>query len=162
MYNLKYNEESYKIQDGLRFSKRAYTNTLVEMFLMSECEFFVGTQTSNMDRVIYELMQTRYPDASWRQRSLDSKYQFVNLYKVIVEHVPEQDDEIELRLNDVVLEFSEDIRKNETNTLTGYSQGENQRTNKTGFYPSYKTRQIISTYDPKNPLKKLFNRLSWV
>ena len=148
MYNLIFNNDS--LRNWNRNSKEAYTNTLTDILLMSECDFFVGTQSSNIGRVVYELMQTKYFDASWRMRSLDLKYFVLNpqYYESIVvqDHIPEQEDEIELKLNDVIIyRGTKNLRKNEFHNLNGYSIGLNKRTSKTGYYPSHKVREVIQT-----------------
>ena len=74
-------------------------------------------------------MQDRYPDASWRFKSLDDVYyyggQSEHVVKVIYDHVPKTEyGEIELKIGDLVGLAG--------NHWDGYSKGKNHRTNAEG------------------------------
>ena len=51
-----------------RYSSDSFENLLTDIYFMSKCDFFVGTFSSQLGRLIYELMQIKHPDASWRYR----------------------------------------------------------------------------------------------
>ena len=125
------------------------------MLLISECAFFVGTLSSNFGGIIYELMQNNHVDASWRIRSLDTNFGYLKQYErvVMIEHEPEQDDEIELKKDDVIyndwahrrIGVLTIPRNNETHILNRYSFGVNKRTGKQGFFPTFKTKVLMWT-----------------
>ena len=121
-------------------------NTITDMLLISECEFFVGTLSSNFGRIIYELMQNNFVDASWRIRSLDINFDYQKLFTriVMIDHEPEQNDEIELKKDDLIYQRrSGQFRNKETHFLNGYSFGVNKRTRKQGFFPTFKTKVLM-------------------
>jgi glycoprotein 6-alpha-L-fucosyltransferase len=88
------------------------------------------------------MMQHRYPDASWRFKSLDDVYYYggQNDHQVIAiyEHnsIPNRD-EIELIPGDVL-----SLAGNHWN---GYSKGRNHRTNAIGLFPSYKVMELTES-----------------
>lgn len=88
-------------------------------------------------------MQARYPDASWRFRSLDDVYYFggQNRHNVraVYDHVPRVDlGEIELKTGDLIVLAG--------NHWNGYSKGKNSRTEKEGLFPSYKVKDVVQFY----------------
>ena len=118
---------------------------------MSDCEFFVGTFSSQVSRLVYELMQTKFVDASWRFRSLDVPYYFGGQnqpYRLaLYDHLPQNIEEIELKKDDLIKYFPEYALKEKSgNNWNGYSSGVNVRTGKKGIFPTYKTRELIQTY----------------
>ena len=86
-------------------------------------------------------MQTRFTDASWRIKSLDDIYYFDyqqdHLVVAIQDHVPQTEDEIELKIDDLIKIIG--------NHWNGYSKGINLRTKANGIFPSYKIKDIIRT-----------------
>ena len=118
---------------------------------MAECDFFVGTFSSQLGRLIYELMQSKHSDASWRFRSLDSVYHFGGqnqpFKKAILEHLPDRKNEIELKNGDLIKYNPENGLKTSDNMWNGYSYGTNIRTKKSGLYPTFKTREINQIFD---------------
>ena len=59
-----------------RYSRDSFEHLITDVYLMAKCQFFVGTFSSQLGRMIYELMQYNHPDASWRYRyffSISSK-----------------------------------------------------------------------------------------
>ena len=61
--------------------------------------------------------------------------------QAVLDHQPMNDQEIELRIGDVIAMTS----SRKTNLMNGYSIGRNLRTGKIGVYPSYKTFETTST-----------------
>lgn len=57
---------------GARHSKNAILNLLYDVYLLSESDFFIGTDSSQISRAVYELMQVRHPDATRLGVSLDT------------------------------------------------------------------------------------------
>jgi glycoprotein 6-alpha-L-fucosyltransferase len=90
----------------------------------------------------YELMQARFPDASWRFKSLDDVFYFggqsghplVALY----DHDASGSGEISMRVGDRL-----NLAGNHWN---GYSMVKNERSGLQGLVPSYKLTDIIETY----------------
>lgn len=111
----------------------------MDIYHLSQCEFLVCTFSSQVCRMAYELMQMRYVDASWRFRSLDDIYYFggQNDHEmlVVIDHIPQNNDEIELKIGDKVSILGDH--------WNGYSKARNLRTNQVGLFPSYKIQDIV-------------------
>ena len=129
----------YNIDDFLNF--------LVDVYILSRADFLVCTFTSNVGRFAYELMQSynREMDNSFKVKSLDNNYYFnsFNTFTklVILDHTPNNIDEIELKIGDIIILFVRESPKYlaySANIWNGYMQGTNERTMKNGKFPSYK------------------------
>lgn len=57
---------------GDRHAPNAILNLINDMYLLSECDFFIGTDSSQVSRAVYEIMQTKHLDASRLGVSLDT------------------------------------------------------------------------------------------
>jgi glycoprotein 6-alpha-L-fucosyltransferase len=94
-------------------------------------------------RLAYELMQTRYPDASRHFKSLDDIFYFggqnAHSQLAIRSHTAQSDEEISFDVGDYI-----GIAGNHWN---GYSKGINRRTGAVGLYPSYKVIDLIEVED---------------
>ena len=125
-----------------RYTPDSAQGVILDIYMLSECDYLVCTFSSQVCRMAYELMQVRYPDASWRFRSLDDVYYFggQNPHNVVAmfDHTPAKSDEIELKRGDLV-----GLAGNHWN---GYSKGRNRRTNQEGLFPSYKVADSIEYY----------------
>lgn len=66
-----------------RSSRKSFdmiVKTILDVMKLANSDFLVCTFSSNLCRLAYELMQTRYhSDASWRFKSLDDAYYFHDL-----------------------------------------------------------------------------------
>ncbi|CAH1787664.1 unnamed protein product [Owenia fusiformis] len=51
---------------------------MLDVLLLKECDYFIGTFSSNVGRLVYELQQSMYADASCLAESLDNRY--TNVY----------------------------------------------------------------------------------
>lgn len=122
-----------------RYSPTSLKGVIQDIYQLSQCDYLVCTFSSQVCRMAYELMQPRYPDASWRFKSLDDIYYFggQNDHKMraIYNHIAENENEIDLIEGDIV-----GIAGDHWN---GYSKGKNERTGKIGLFPSYKVKDII-------------------
>ena len=82
-------------------------------------------------------MQTFYPDAADRFKSLDDIWYYggqdEHQQVAIMDHHPRSKQEMELRKGDVL-----GVAGNHWN---GYNKGRNHRTNRVGLYPEYKTKE---------------------
>ena len=126
-----------------RYSPDSAAGVILDVHFLSQCEYLVCTFSSQVCRLAYELMQVRFPDASWRFRSLDDVYYFGGQnghnVKALFEHVPnKQNGEIELKVGDLV-----GLAGNHWN---GYSKGKNMRTGEDGLFPSYKAQDVIQIH----------------
>lgn len=86
-------------------------------------------------------MQSHYPDASSRFRSLDDIYYYggQNPHNriAVLSHEPRKSDEMTVMVGDLV-----GVAGNHWN---GFSKGRNLRTNQVGLYPSFKVKDKIET-----------------
>ncbi|XP_060590616.1 alpha-(1,6)-fucosyltransferase-like [Ruditapes philippinarum] len=121
-----------------------YTNTslrgiLLDIHLLSVCNYLVCTFSSQVCRSAYERMQPRYGDASGWFRSLDDSYHFFGQnphhWKAVIEHTRRNYNEISFEIGDMI-----NIAGNHWN---GYSKGINVRTNKEGLFPTYKVKSVV-------------------
>ncbi|CAG7819763.1 unnamed protein product [Allacma fusca] len=122
-----------------RYGLSGLIGVLKDVFVLAECDFLICTFSSQICRLAYELVQAKHADASGRFVSLDSIYYYGGGNSVIevavIAHTPRDPQEIELRLMDNI--------HVDGNHWNGMSKGMNLRTYKRGFYPSYKTRNLV-------------------
>ena len=124
-----------------RYSPESAQGVILDIHFLSQCDYLVCTFSSQVCRMAYELMQARFPDASWRFKSLDDVYYFGgqngHTMVAIYDHEPSGLDhaEIELRVGDEL-----GLAGNHWN---GFSKVRNFRTFKDGLVPSYKIKDIV-------------------
>ena len=116
---------------------------ILDIYFLSQCDYLVCTFSSNVCRLAYALLQTNYPDGSWRFKSLDDVYYFIgsnlNILEVIYNHIARKElGEIDLIAGDLVALSG--------NHWDGYSKGVNLRTNQVGLFPSYKVKRVIKSF----------------
>ena len=71
-YKFIFDEENAKTASvNQRYSPESAQGVISDIYFLSQCEYLVCTFSSQVCRLAYELMQLRFPDASWRFRSLD-------------------------------------------------------------------------------------------
>ncbi|CAF0711896.1 unnamed protein product [Brachionus calyciflorus] len=126
-----------------RYSPESAQGVILDIYHLSQCDYLVCTFSSQVCRMAYELMQVRFPDASWRFKSLDDVYYFGGQNKhdvmAIYDHEPNRENgEIELRKGDLI-----GLAGNHWN---GFSKGQNRRTNEIGLFPTFKTMNVIDYY----------------
>lgn len=128
---------------GGRYSLTGVIGLMTDVTLLSKCDLFVGTFSSGMSRLVYELMQVHHADPSSNVRSLDDRYYYVNQFdrqqRAIYDHDSHIPNEISMKIGDIVATRGDH--------WDGFSLGTNTRTNKEGLYPSYKTEDIITAAD---------------
>lgn len=143
-YNFIYDETNARTaQLDKRYSPDSAQGVILDIYFLSQCDYLVCTFSSQVCRMAYELMQARYPDASWRFKSLDDVYYFggQNPHNVmaIFDHEPNKNrNELEMKAGDLI-----GLAGNHWN---GYCKGRNRRTNTEGFFPTYKTVDVIQYY----------------
>lgn len=126
-----------------RYSPESAQGVILDIYHLSQCDYLVCTFSSQVCRMSYELMQTRFSDASWRFKSLDDVYYFGGQIKhdvvAIYDHEPVIEfGEIELKKGDLI-----SLAGNHWN---GYSKGKNKRTLQEGLFPTFKTINVIDFY----------------
>ena len=131
-----------------RYSDSSLQGIIIDIHLLSECDYLVCTFSSQVCRVAYELMQTYHPDAYNRFTSLDDIYYYggqnPHPHQAILDHKPRKTGEIELKVGDLIEVFG--------NHWDGYSKGYNTRTSMTGLFPSFKVKNPVDAAEfPKYP-----------
>lgn len=137
------NDQDISVSAGLnkRYTDESLRGIILDIHFLSLCDYLVCTFSSQVCRVAYEMMQTMYGDASSKFKSLDDIFYFggQNAHNEIVveRHVAQTNQEIDLEPGDLIGIAG--------NHWDGYSKGLNRRTGKTGLYPSYKTKDHVTT-----------------
>ncbi|XP_052864834.1 alpha-(1,6)-fucosyltransferase [Anopheles cruzii] len=134
-----------------RYTDSSLNGIILDIHLLSLSDHLVCTFSSQVCRVAYEIMQTMYPDASGRFRSLDDIYYYggqnSHNREVVLPHDPRNHDEIQVRPGDLV-----GVAGNHWN---GFSKGKNIRTNQVGLFPSFKVNDKIEVVElPTYPYVK--------
>ncbi|XP_047493051.1 alpha-(1,6)-fucosyltransferase-like [Penaeus chinensis] len=146
-----YNKESIATASlSQRRSEANVKNFMADIYFLSRSDFLVCGMSSNICRLAYELMQTLHPDASRKVFSVDAPYWFHFQSKHEVEarypHTPRREGELELQKGDRVREVLR-YYSSHRNFHDGFLHGVNQRTNKGGLYPVYKTVDVLRVAD---------------
>ncbi|XP_076818653.1 alpha-(1,6)-fucosyltransferase-like [Clavelina lepadiformis] len=118
-----------------------------DVILLSEGDYFVGTYTSHIGTLVKQLMDFR-KDAVFSAQSLDLDMRYGSvrkgpsikpLFEAIEDHAPGDKSEIPLQTGD-------EIEYDPTKKDFSYKVfGKNRRTGKSGFYPLYKTKELLVT-----------------
>lgn len=126
-----------------RYSDTSLQGIIIDIHLLSECDYLVCTFSSQVCRVAYELMQTFYTDAYDRFASLDDIYYYggqnPHPHVAILDHKPRKNGELELKVGDLIDVFG--------NHWDGFSKGYNTRTSMTGLFPSFKVKNPVNAVD---------------
>lgn len=126
-----------------RYTDSSLNGIILDIHLLSMSDHLVCTFSSQVCRVAYEIMQTMYPDASNRFKSLDDIYYYggqnAHNREVVLAHRPRNHDEIIMNPGDQI-----GVAGNHWN---GYSKGRNTRTNQIGLFPSFKVNDKIELAD---------------
>ena len=136
---------------SVRYTPESLKKLIVDIHMLSMSDYIVCTLSSNICRMSYEIQQQRYADGSWRLKSLDDVW-----YYSLHSHTMEISHDIDLPTQQVELPHDAsnpgeldlnvgDIITSGGNHWNGYSTGKNHANGKTGFYPTYKTLDIIKT-----------------
>lgn len=115
---------------------------ITDVNLLSRCDYFVGTLSSNIGRRIFEFMFRQNLDAPERVASVDSNfYEIGNLvqkYKVLINHNSSNNRELQIKAGEIV-------SSGDHNILTGLTKVTYQ--GKKGLIPSYKIEEIVEAVD---------------
>ncbi|XP_042225377.1 alpha-(1,6)-fucosyltransferase-like isoform X1 [Homarus americanus] len=140
-YQILYNPETDSLGE-FKLRKFSKFSCVVDVFMLSRCSFVVGTLSSNVGRLVYEIMQTLYPDASSYFSSLDNDYfvyfQRPKLARARFPHYPRRSGVIMMQTGDLIKEGY----RYPYNFHDGFAQGVNLRTMKRGKYPYYKVEKV--------------------
>ncbi|KAG4070622.1 hypothetical protein HA402_013542 [Bradysia odoriphaga] len=126
-----------------RYTDSSLNGIIMDIHLLSLCDYLVCTFSSQVCRVAYEIMQAMYPDASDRFKSLDDIYYYggqnAHNREAVLPHRAKNHDEIFLNVGDTVGVAG--------NHWDGFSKGKNERTNQVGLFPSFKVVDKVETAD---------------
>ncbi|XP_023306207.2 alpha-(1,6)-fucosyltransferase [Lucilia cuprina] len=124
-----------------RYTDTALNGIILDIHLLSLSDYLVCTFSSQVCRVAYEIMQTLYPDAAHRFKSLDDIYYYggQNPHNrlVVIPHKARNHDEMHMQPGDLVGVAG--------NHWDGFSKGKNTRTNQAGLFPSFKVVDKVET-----------------
>lgn len=124
-----------------RYTDTALNGIILDIHLLSMSDYLVCTFSSQVCRVAYEIMQTMYPDAASRFKSLDDIYYYggqnPHNRRAIIAHKPRSHEDLQLKVGDLVSVAG--------NHWDGNSKGKNQRTNQGGLFPSFKVVDKVET-----------------
>ncbi|XP_017061602.1 alpha-(1,6)-fucosyltransferase [Drosophila ficusphila] len=124
-----------------RYTDTALNGIILDIHLLSMSDHLVCTFSSQVCRVAYEIMQTMYPDAAHRFKSLDDIYYYggqnAHNRRVVIAHKPRTHEDLQLRVGDLVSVAG--------NHWDGNSKGKNTRTNQGGLFPSFKVEEKVDT-----------------
>lgn len=126
-----------------RYTDSSLNGIILDIHLLSLCDYLVCTFSSQVCRIAYEIMQTMYPDASSRYKSLDDIYYYggqnSHNREAVLEHIAKNHDEIHIKKGDLI-----GVAGNHWN---GYSKGKSGRTNQIGLFPSFKVNDKVEVAD---------------
>ncbi|CAH2041646.1 unnamed protein product, partial [Iphiclides podalirius] len=125
-----------------RYTPLSLTGLLVDLHMLSSCDYLVATFSSQVGRVAYEMMQTNRVDASDSFFSLDDIYYFggqnAHDRQAVMAHNTLGKEDISFQVGDLI-----GVAGNHWN---GYGRGTNKRTNLNGLIPWYKTADHLVLY----------------
>ncbi|XP_052272764.1 alpha-(1,6)-fucosyltransferase-like isoform X3 [Dreissena polymorpha] len=133
------NEVSKSADRGSRYTDASLRGIILDVYLLSRCNYLVCTFSSNVCRAAYELMQSLQGDASECCKSLDHTYSFeddhLHSFIAVEDHQSQREGEISFNAGDTI--------RLTDNQWDVYCQGTNVKTGKSGLFPSYKTVKKI-------------------
>ncbi|KAG4072633.1 hypothetical protein HA402_004722 [Bradysia odoriphaga] len=126
-----------------RYSDSSLNGIISDIHLLSLCNYVVCTFSSQICRMAYEIMQTMYPDASNRFKSVDTIYFFcgekVHNQEAVISHRAKNGIELSMNVSDKIRIFH--------NLGNGFSRGRSLQTNQIGIFPSFKVVNEVETAD---------------
>lgn len=125
-----------------RYTPASLTGLLVDLHLLSMCDYLVCTFSSQVGRVAYQMMQANRVDASDSFFSLDDIYYYggqnAHDRMAVMRHVANNNKDVNMEVGDLI-----GVAGNHWN---GYGRGNNRRTNQMGLIPWYKTNDHLVLY----------------
>ncbi|XP_078483449.1 alpha-(1,6)-fucosyltransferase-like [Ciona intestinalis] len=131
-----------------RDTKSGLEDIIIEATLLSKCNFFVGTLSSEIGQMAIEMKQsTQLQDVFYDVRSIEYDYGLIEGPKKIQLVVynstkPLRHDEIELLCGDLMIL--------DRNYFNGYYYGTNVMTQQTGFYKTHSVQNLPALLDMPN------------
>nr|CAG4646137.1 EOG090X03KK [Macrothrix elegans] len=126
-----------------RYSDSSLKGILIDIHLLAHSDYLVCTFSSQVCRLAYEIMQTLYPDAAYKFKSLDDIYYYggqgPHQQIAIYPHTARRSGEISMQVGDILGIAG--------NHWDGYSKGTNERTKQAGLYPSFKASDKYNIVD---------------
>ena len=120
-----------------RYNLKSLQGLISDIYMLSRSEYIVCKFSSQVCRLAYEMQQQRFPDGSWRFKSLDDVWYFGNSdhqQEVILAHKAATDEELNLEIGDIL-----SVAGNHWN---GYNKGRKHGgEEQLGLYPLYKTKE---------------------
>nr|XP_026689468.1 alpha-(1,6)-fucosyltransferase-like [Ciona intestinalis] len=144
--NKEFTERASEIET--RDTKSGLEDIIIEATLLSKCNFFVGTLSSEIGQLAIEMKQsTQLQDVFYDVRSLEYEYGLIEGPKKIQLVVynstkPLRLDEIELLCGDLMIL--------DRNYFNGYYYGTNVMTGKKGFYKTHLVQNLPALLDMPN------------
>ena len=129
---------------GREYCGDGFLGIVVDILMLAKSSYFIGTFSSNVGRLAYELMQALHTeDMSNQAFSLDALWTLVRSrspsFLATELHRAHGNKEIDLEPGDVItMSYTRSQR-------ASYNYGLNQRTGKQGYYPSFKAERILVT-----------------
>lgn len=128
---------------GNRYTSESLRGIILDIHMLSKCDFLSCTFSSQVCRMAYEIMQLSHVDASKRFQSLDDIYYFGgqkdHSQVAAYDHTARGASEMDIRKGDILGIAG--------NHWDGYSKGVNRRTGKQGLYPSFKAVEKVDVVD---------------
>ncbi|XP_078485864.1 alpha-(1,6)-fucosyltransferase-like [Ciona intestinalis] len=126
-----------------RYSVDGLFGILTDVYILSHCDYVVCTFSSNVCRLVYELMQTLHIDATTRLHSLDKSYYFIGQW--MHQHIAIYNYTKTADTKEISLKAGDHIGvDNRVEWGVTTWRGTNLRTWKTGIYPSYIAREYTN------------------
>ncbi|KAH7940441.1 hypothetical protein HPB49_000215 [Dermacentor silvarum] len=126
---------------GQRYSSESLRGVLLDIHMLSRCDYLVCTFSSQVCRLAYEILQLSHVDAADRFHSLDDIYYFGGQKPhnqiAIYNHTARSSQEIDIRVGDTLGIAG--------NHWDGFSKGVNRRTGRSGLYPSFKAEEKVDS-----------------
>lgn len=126
-----------------RYTDSSLNGIVLDIHMLSLCDYLVCTFSSQVCRVAYEIMQSLHPDAANMFKSLDDVYYYggqnAHNKQAVIGHKARNHDEIHMKPGDLVGIAG--------NHWDGFSKGKNTRTNQLGLFPSFKVNDKVETVE---------------
>lgn len=122
-----------------RYSEKGLFGVVLDVFMLSKCDFIVCTLSSQVCRLAYELMQVHHTDASRLVYSLDDVYYFGGQQEHVLRAFHGKTEN-----GGGAMDFAKrDLIKIAGNHLNGFSLGSRQNGGRQDLFPSYKVEEEI-------------------
>lgn len=146
-YELLVDEDATKESHSLANRFKNSLGILTNSRLLAQCDYFVGTFSSNTGRRSYEFMYWNYMDAAERYKSLDTRHFEVcenpQICKAVLAHEPRYKTEMAINVGQ---ELNLLYQYNPIN-IHGVSKVQSKDKSSEGYVPSFKIEKVIELVD---------------